>query len=364
MLYTGPKKELLQERRVMMNDQSIHVHSLLYLHEKHLEQIRAVSPRLVVTQRSVAVYQPSGGTSEEFAQALSPEVEILCTHSAPFDLSLTPNLRWIQADTAGVDILNDTPLWRSDIAITTASGIHAVQIGEYVLSMLLHFAHRFPTAARFQAESHWAAGAEVYRFLTAELRGRTLGILGYGAIGREVARLAASFGMRILATRQKERPARFDGWTIPGTGDPDGSLPARFYELTELHELLPQCDMLVLALPLSAQTQHIIGQAELALLPQHAVLVNIGRGPLIDHDALTTALQEEEIFGAALDVTEPEPLPSTSPLWLMENVLITPHIAGISLYYNDRFVDLFCENIRRYLHGDRQYNLVQRDLGY
>jgi phosphoglycerate dehydrogenase-like enzyme len=116
--------------------------------------------------------------------------------------------------------------------------------------------------------------------------------------------------------------------------------------------------MLVLSLPLNTQTYHIIGRDELALLPPYAVLINVGRGGLIDHDALVIALQEGEISGAALDVTEPEPLPPGNPLWRMENVLITPHIAGISLYYNDRFVDLFCANLRRYIDGEPQYNLV------
>ncbi len=347
-----------------MNDQPIHVLSLLYLSEHHLNQIRAVSPRLVVSQHSIAMHQPPWGTADEFLQALTPDIQILCTHATPFSLDLVPNLRWVQVDSAGVDLLRDTPLWGSELAITTASGIHAVQMGEYVLGMLLALAHRLPTATRFQSAKHWASGHEIYRLMTAELRGRTLGILGYGAVGREVARLAASFGMRVLATKQRGRPVHFTGWTTPGTGDPAGSIPERFYELSELHEFLPQCDMLVLALPLSQQTHHILGSAELGLLPQHAVIVNVGRGPLIDLDALVAALQDGVINGAALDVTEPEPLPETSPLWHMDNVLITPHIAGISLYYNDRLVDLFCANLRRYIDGEPLYNLVERDRGY
>ena len=344
-----------------MSDQPVHVRSLIYLSEHHLDQIKAVSPRLIVSQHSLPMYQAPSDLSEEFAQALSPEVEILCTHSASFDLALTPRLQWVQADQAGMDLLRDTPLWRSDIAITTASGIHAVQIGEYVLGMLLALAHHFPAASRLQAERRWASNHETYRFLTAELRNHTLGILGYGAIGREVARLATGFGMRVLATRQPGRSIHFEGWTPPGTGDPQGSLPVHFYELNELPELLTQCDMLVLSLPLTRQTRHIVGQAELALLPQHAVLVNVGRGSLIDHEALIAALDRGDLFGTALDVTEPEPLPSTSPLWHMDNVLITPHIAGLSLYYYDRLVDLFCANLHRFLASQPLYNLVKRD---
>lgn len=353
-----------KSKPIVMNNQPVHVLSVLNLSEQHLARIQAVSPRLVVSQGSFSQNQMRPASTQEFATVLAPEVEVLYTHSAPFTLDQAPHLRWVQINSAGVDFLYDTPIWESDIAITSASGIHAVQIAEYVLGMLLNYAHRFPEAARFQSKAQWPVMPEKLTLSTRELRGKTLGILGYGAIGREVARLASAFGMRILATKRPERSPIFDGWTPPGTGDPTGSLPERFYDLSELHSLLPACDMLVLALPLSAQTHHLIGQVELALMRRHAFLVNIGRGPLIDPSALTAALQARSIGGAALDVTEPEPLPSTSPLWELDNVIITPHISGMSAYYNDRLVELFCANLQRYLAGEPLFNLVQRDLGY
>lgn len=349
-----------------MSNEPVHVLSVLDLSERQLEQVRAVSPRLSVRQRPLSQQQHFGRPgAEQFAEILTPDVEILYTFMAPFDLSLTPRLRWVQSMSAGVNQLYDTPLWRSEIAITSASGVHAVQIAEYVLGMLLAFAHHLPETMRLQNEARWLPlGEKQARLSTSELRGRTLGILGYGAIGREIARLASAFGMRILATKRAGRSITFDGWTPPGTGDPAGSIPERFYDLSELHTLLPECDMFALALPLSQHTRHIIGQAELALMRPHAFLVNIGRGPLIDHDALVEALRTGRIGGAALDVTEPEPLPAESPLWHMENVLITPHIAGMSVYYDDRAVELLCENLRRYLNNEPLLNLVQRDLGY
>ena len=348
-----------------MDKEPVHILSVLDLSEKQLEQVRAVSPRLVVRQQSLTrnkMFSRPG--AEQFAEVLTSDVEILYTFMAPFDLSLAPNLRWVQSMSAGVEQLYDTPLWGSEIAITNASGVHAVQIAEYVLGMLLSYAHHFPEALRLQEEARWLSLREKRALSTRELRGKTLGILGYGAIGREVARLAAAFGMRVLATKRAGRPVAFDGWTPPGTGDPSGSIPERFYDLSELHELLPACDMLVLALPLSQHTRHLIGQPEFALMRPHAFLVNIGRGPLIDHDALVEALRAKRIGGAALDVTEPEPLPAESPLWGLENALITPHMAGMSVYYDDRAVELFCENLRRYLNGEPLLNLVQRDLGY
>ena len=347
-----------------MHNQPVHVLSVLNLSEQHLARLQAVSPQLVVSQRSLSRDQTHQASVQEFAAVLTPEIEVLYTHLTPFGLDLAPNLRWVQVNSAGVDRLYDTAVWQSKIAITNASGIHAVQIAEYVLGMLLNYAHHFPETTRLQSRIYWPPMTEKLSLATRELRGKTLGILGYGAIGREVARLATAFGMRVLATLRSGRDASFDGWTPVGTGDPIGSIPARFYDLSELHTFLPECDMLVLALPLSAQTHHLIGQAELTLMRRHAFLVNIGRGPLIDHAALVTALQTQRIGGAALDVTEPEPLPADSPLWKLENAIITPHISGMSAYYDARIVELFCENLRRYLAGEALLNLVQRDLGY
>ena len=141
--------------------------------------------------------------------------------------------------------------------------------------------------------------------------------------------------MHVLATKRRGHPAAFDGWSPVGTGDPDGRIPERFYDLDELHTLLAACDAIVLALPLSKQTQCIIGKAELSVMRPHTFLINIGRGALIEQNALIAALQQQRLGGAALDVTDPEPLPADSPLWAMENVIITPHIAGLSTHYND-----------------------------
>jgi phosphoglycerate dehydrogenase-like enzyme len=337
--------------------QPIHVLSVRQLNEAQLQRLRAVSPRLEVRQQSIA-------SAEEFAQVLTPDTEVLYTFRGNFDLRLAPALRWVQVDSAGVNALYGTPLWQSNILITSANGVHAIQIGEYVLAVLLAHGHRLPLAQHLQARGEWARGEQNEAFTPMELRGATLGILGYGAIGREVARLAHAFGMRILATKRPDRPARFDGWTPPGTGDPDGTLPEHFYALDELPDLLGACDAVVIALPLTAGTHHLIGAAELAAMRPHAILVNIARGAIIDQEALIAALREHRIGGAALDVTDPEPLPAESPLWAMDTVIITPHVSGQSRFYDDRAVELFAENLRRYLNGEPLLNLVQRAQGY
>jgi phosphoglycerate dehydrogenase-like enzyme len=338
-------------------DERIHVLSVLQLGEHHLNYLRAVSPRLEITQRPVT-------SDQDFSNVLSEETEILYTHTAPFDLSLAPRLRWVQVDSAGVDLLHGTPLWKSSLPITSANGVHAIQIGEHVLALLLAHAHRLPLAYRWQERAHWGQPDELRQFITPELRGMTLGILGYGAIGREIARLASAFGMRILATKRSGHSAAFDSWTPDGTGDAEGSLPEQFYDLDELHQMLPECDAIVLALPKSARTLHLIGETELQLMRPHCVLINIGRGALIDQHALVRALSERRLGGVALDVTDPEPLPADNLLWHLPNVIITPHVAGLSVHYDDLIVELMTENLRRYLQNQPLLNLVLRDQGY
>lgn len=336
----------------------IHLLSVLQLSQAQLQRLQAVSPTLEVQQRTL-------GPTQDFAEILSPDIEILYTHRGDFDLQQVPALRWVQVDSAGVNLLQGTQLWKSEITITSANGVHAIQIAEHVFAVLLALSHQLPLAQRLQKSAHWADTAELELFQQpTELAGMTLGIVGYGAIGRQVARLAQAFGMRVLATKRADRPASFDGWTPTGTGDPDGTLPEQFYSLDELHSMLSACDAVVLALPLSKATQHIIGAAALAAMRPHALLVNIARGALIDQHALIAALQEHRLGGAALDVTDPEPLPAESPLWKLDNVLITPHIAGFSRFYNDRIVELFSENLSRYIRGEPLLNTVQRNLGY
>lgn len=320
-----------------------------HLSEKHLQQLQAISPQLIIEQRS--------GPLEE---ALTSEIEVLNANSGQLNLQKASNLRWVQVDSAGVNHFYNTPLWQSNITITSANGIHSIQIAEHVLMGLLALSHHLPRALHSQLASTWERGFPA----PFELRGTTLGIIGYGAIGREVARLASAFGMHILATKRSDRSAHFDGWTPAHTGDPEGNIPEHYYPLEELPSMLSACDAVVLALPLTERTHHAIGKAEIAAMRPHTFIINIGRGGLIDQDALIAALQEGRIAGAALDVTDPEPLPTESPLWKMKNVIITPHVSGNSLHYADRVIELFAENLRRYIHNEPLFNVVQRELGY
>jgi phosphoglycerate dehydrogenase-like enzyme len=274
-----------------------------------------------------------------------------------------PNLRWVQTHYAGVDALLGTPLWDTDIAITSASGIHAPNMAQYAITQILAWAHRVPAWFKHQRKGKWPT-QRWDKFLPDELRGRTLGIVGYGSIGREIARLAKSFGLSVLASKRDARHPEDSGYAMVGTGDPAGNLPDRIYPSEATRSMLTQCDYVVITVPLTPKTSHLFNESMLKEMKANAFLVNIGRGGLIDEKALVKALKRGWIAGAGLDVFESEPLPDNSPLWSLENVIITPHVSGFTPHYDDRVTDLFLENLRRYLAGERLLNLVDREMGY
>lgn len=336
--------------------EQVHVLCTLRFTEAQLDKLRAVSPRLVV-------HQVTCHNAEEVTAALDEHTEILYTFRSPTTLAVAPRLRWVQLHSAGADHLIGTPLWESDVWITTASGIHAVTIAEYVLGSMLAFSRRFPRMFDYQQRAEWPRD-RWQKFLGRELRGSSVCIVGYGSIGREVARQVRCLGMRVLAVKRNPEQRTDPGFRLPGTGDPDGSIPERIYPPEALHEALRQSDYVVVAVPSTPTTRHFIGEAELRAMPRHAYLVNIARGDVVDQEALVRALQEGWISGAGLDVFDPEPLPSDNPLWRLDNVILSPHVSGFTPHYDDYATDLFAENLRRYLAGEPLLNLVDRERGY
>ncbi len=314
----------------------------------------------------IAVRHLSARTGPQVEQALTPDVEVLLTIESEFSIAHATSLRWVQAETAGVDHFVGTPVWAGDVLLTSANGAHTPHMPEYVFAHILSRAYKLPLADWYQQQARWGGdGPERKRFTPRELRGQTIGIVGYGAIGREIARLATALGMRVLATRRSAgSPLAYGGYTPPGTGDPGGSLPEAYVTLDNLAELLGASDVVVLVLPLAAATRSLIGAAELARMKPDALLINIGRGGLIDQGALLAALERGAIGGAVLDVTDPEPLPPEHPLWRAPNLVITPHIAGLSAHYFDNVLRVFAENLRRYAQGQPLLNVVERELGY
>ena len=320
-----------------------------------LERIAAVSADLVIERDTLP--------REGWPEGRVSEAEIHYTTDRILRPEQAPNLRWVQSHWAGINNFVDTPLWLGDWLLTTTSGIHAPNMGQYVLAQILAWAHRVPRWQRTQAEGAWPQGRRE-AFVPDELAGRTLGIIGYGSIGREVARLARAFNMTILVTKRDARHVADTGYTLPGFGDPAGQLPTRIYPTEALRSVVGQCDYVVITLPLTPRTRHLFDESLFQAMKPSAYVINVGRGAVIDERALIRALQRGWIAGAGLDVFEKEPLPADSPLWDMQNVILTPHVSGMTAHYDERAVDFFAANLRRYLAGETLFNVVDRDAGY
>lgn len=284
-----------------------------------------------------------------------PAADVLCTFWPPAEtLDLGPSLRWIALPSAGIDGAVRAGLLTAarPVLVTNASGVHSIPITEYVFGALLMLVRHWPAILALQRERTWPGHLDWRRLSGAELSGATLGVLGLGAIGRQIARVGRAFGMRVVATHRT---------AAPGESDPD--LDA-LYSIADLPQLLAESDFVVLAVPRTPATHHLIGHAQLHAMKPTAILVNIARGSVVDEPALIAALRDGTIAGAVLDVFEEEPLPPESPLWSMPNVLISPHLSGATTQYSRRFTDLFLENIARYRAGQPLRNLVNPARGY
>lgn len=320
-----------------------------------MAQLRAVSPRYQIERHFPNV-----------PESAIAEAEVLYALSYFPDPSRAPRLRWIQTHSAGIDsVINEPIIQAEDVEVTTTSGIHATPMAEYCLMMMMAFAYKLPTMLRLQAKAEWPE-KQRQMFAPRELRGQTVGIVGYGSIGRELARLADSAGMTVLAAkRDVMHPALpEDKYQEAGIGDPTGEIPARLYPPEALSSMAQECDFLVLIAPLTGDTSHMVDERVLGAMKKTAVLINVARGGVVDEAALISALAAGRIAGAALDVFEEEPLPSTSPLWGMENVIISPHVAGNSSRYHEKAAALFAENLQRYIEKRPLLNRIERKRGY
>ena len=329
------------------------------LETHRLARFRGLAPELHVKQWQ---HRGMGSVSD----ALWQDVEILYTSFAtPLPTpKQAPRLRWVQLYSAGPDQILDHPLFATSTIFTTTSGIHAIPIAEYVFAMLLAWFHRLPRIFEWQQRHAWPRESErVSLFAGEELRGKTVGIVGYGSVGREIARLATAFGMRVLAM-QRGSDHRDTGFRLPGAGDPSGILPARFYTPGELHAMLAACDIAVLALPLTARTRGLLDDAAFRAMKSTALLVNIARGALCDEAALVRALQEKQIAGAILDVFHQEPLSPDHPVRQCPDVFISPHCSSLTSLYEERAAQVCEENLLRYLKGEPLSNRVDKNQGY
>lgn len=338
-------------------DETIDVIVTLPFDEELMKQISEVSPRLAVEKIVARKVEDIGDEAWERA-------EVLYTNRILPKPEQTPKLRWIQFHWAGVDHALDEPiLQREGMTITSMSGASASQMAEQAVLMMLALGHHLPEIYSHQKKAEWPSGRWEL-FSPRELRGSTVGIVGYGSVGRQIARLLQTFGAQVLATKRDILHPEDTGYTLEGLGDPGGDLVNRLYPPQALQSMIKECDFVVVTLPRTKSTIGILGAKELGAFKPGAYLVDISRGEIVDHSALIPLLREHKIAGAALDVFPIEPLPSDSPLWKLPNVIITPHIAGFSPAYDERAIDLFAENLRRYLEELPLYNQLDLKLEY
>lgn len=260
-------------------------------------------------------------------------------------------LRWIHSPAAAVHQLMFPELVKSNVVLTNARDVHGPVVAEHVMALIFAMAKKIPQAVRFQQQRVWGQ-QQIWDTdpRPRELTDTILGLVGLGSIGREVAKRASALGMRVIAVREHADNAE------PGV--------AKVYSQGQLDELLAQSDFVVLAAPVTPRTQGLLNTERLGRMKSTAYLINVGRGPLVDEAALLAALQEKKIAGAALDVFSEEPLPVESPLWDLDNLLITPHTAGLTEKLWERHYALFSENLRRYLRHEPLLGIVDKQRGY
>jgi phosphoglycerate dehydrogenase-like enzyme len=312
------------------------------IHEETLRRLQAASGISVTT----VAPQPEGRILSE--DLLGP-VQVLFCDALPLNFEQLSRLQWIQIASVGYSHLYGLNLSEKGIRATNARGIFDAPIAEWCIAMMINLTRDMPAVFRNQQQHWWDRDA---RFQS-ELRGAVLGVYGYGGIGRETARLAKGLGLQVWVLTREPLASREDVYRVPGTGDPEGSLPDRVFFPNEKSQFLAGLDFLLLSLPLTPQTEGIIGQTELSALPGSAYILNPARDPLIDESALIDALKSHRIRGAALDTHYQYPLPPDHPLWALENVILTPHISGStgSPHYVSRLWEIFDQNISRFLAG-------------
>lgn len=283
----------------------------------------------------------------------------------PTSREQAPRLKWVHLYSAGINQVLNHPLMKDhEIIWTRNSGVHAPQIAEWIISTLLAYFRQIPAFLKWQESHTWSHTAFVPRD---DLLGKTIAFLGYGAIARHAARISVAFGMRVIVhtLHEKSTPEQRQSnvFTPKGTGDPRGQIPDEWHH-GDLDDFLSHhIDILVISLPSTNKTRRSIGKQQFQKL-KGCYLINIARGDIVNTDDLVEALNDGTLEGAALDVTDPEPLPSTHPLWSAKNTIISPHVSGISDEYMPRTLEILDENLTRLHEGKELINLVLRSEGY
>ena len=283
---------------------------------------------------------------EEEAIALAPGTEVILGNFSPEVCGNAPELRWIQVFSAGMDKFLFPEIIENDVVISNMAGIYASQGGEHAWAMLLGLTRGIVEAAHSKDRKEWKGGS------TVELAGGTVGVIGLGGFGMEIAKRAAGYSMTVIAldTLRSDRPEGVD--------------ELKKMSRQNLEDLLKRSDVVMIGCPLTDETYHLIGSEELALMKDSAYLINVTRGGIVDEPALAEALEAGTIAGAGLDVCEKEPLPEDSPLWDAPNLILTAHRAGASQHRPRKIFEFFTEQLERYLTGETPVNIIDKRLGY
>ena len=310
-----------------------------------------LAPRLRSDFPDLAITQLPGPRYEGIEREIADTEVCVAWSIRPEQFALAKKLRWVHSPAAAVHQLMFPEMVASDVVVTNARDVHGPVVAEHAIAVMLALAKKLPSAMRFQRTRTWGQQAMWAEEPTiGEINDAKVVLIGLGSIGREFARRARALGAHVTAVR--EHPERG-----PETADAVAGM-------SDLPRLLPEADFIVLAAPLTERTRNVIDRERLAMMKDSAYLINVSRGPLIDDEALITALEAEEIAGAALDVFAEEPLPAPSPYWELPNVLITPHTAAVTSKLWDRHYAQISMNLRRFLKGEPLDGIVDKNQGY
>ncbi|MFC1999045.1 D-2-hydroxyacid dehydrogenase [Chloroflexota bacterium] len=315
----------------------------------NLERIANADPAVNLTSVAELYKGERNGDADATFKldALLPEAEVAFGLNFPDNMiARAHNLKWIQVFLSGIDYFKAKGLMPEHIVFTKTAGIQGTAMAESIICCMLMFAKQMPTYFQNKLIRNWGRAESI------TLHGKTLGILGLGNVGKELAHLGKAFGMRVIANRRSAKK-------VGRARNVDLLLPS-----SHLHQLLKKSDFVVLTLPLTPDTQKMIGVKEFNAMKNSAYIINISRGQIIDEDALIEALVSKQIAGAGLDVFAVEPLPLNSVLWDMPNVIISPHVAANMDGFPELATELFCENLRRYINGRKLLNVVDKETGY
>jgi D-2-hydroxyacid dehydrogenase (NADP+) len=319
------------------------------LDEILVRKIIDIGTYITITSIFEVMYSDMAGdtAAKEKLDTILANAEIIYGFGLPKDVvARAHGLKWVQMSSAGVDRFLTDELRQSNIVMTNVRGMHAVPIGEFVLGEMLMFAKGAQHCFQQKQGKQWKP------FMPSMLHSKTVGIIGLGTIGREIARLSKAFGMRVLGVRRSGGKTKKPRYV-------DELFPRK-----QLKQMLSESDYVILTVPLTSETQKCIGEPELCSMKPTAYLINVARGNVVDEEALVKALEDNRIAGAGLDVFAVEPLPAASRLWNLSNVIFSPHIAGGMEGYAEQATEIFCENLTRYLAGKKLLRVVDKKKGY